>query len=802
MKVKQLLDLPCSFFGNTYSKPLKQIKVRALFDQSLKNEKTYPPEYDPVKSIDLDKWLSKRVKEHGKDVEYSKLKEFQVAITPSGVFGERRTYEYLLETNPLVIIDIDDITVTKKLVDSYKKYSYIIGAGESVSRKGIWILAYIDNPALIKEHFLSLKKVFTNADNLKDTTRLRYISYGYSWVRKEQETIKPYKDFIPIPIDEIYETTQLKETKEFDNEACIVEALASTGSIEESGGLHPWTIRIASKCNRKGISNAYGQKAVWNKIKSLPVVADNDRYTQERFNHDWNSLYLTYAHEHHLETKVRISKSKISRFNNRIYERSPKVLQELLATVEQDEEKEVVYFTAIILLGVLFPNRVFRYFNNNYYPNLYGYILGEAASFKGKAKIIRSAMKPYQNVIDERYKQLADQKSSDLQYNKDNKENKRPINKIPDLNLFFDGNTSSAAMLKAMQDSPVLIMFETEGDTITKTWKTDWGNYSDILRKTFEHESLYSLKKNGNEENLLRIHIQNPKLSVLVSSTEQQMRKVLNSDETENGLMSRFLFYVVQNDKKWYNGWDSNTDIDIESILSEKIPPDVWMTWNSQPDQYYSLSKEAHQYHQEYFNYVNDNWPDELFNIIALIRRSGTATARIAMVIEELRKLDNPVKKGGLTTKSYTVSGDSMLLAIDIMKILMQHLFVAWQITYKEQDFKETNVQASETRKAVTDILQSDPKMGYRKIAKKMGISVSAVAKHVKQVKNEIDLPDEDKSTSQHKTRKEVLVLMQKQIGIGYKAVARQLGIGVSTAKFHMKDIRKKLEQGASKRGL
>lgn len=733
MKVKQLLELKCSFFSNTYSKPIKQVPVRALFDGSLANEKVTPPEHKATTSKSLDDELAQHVKKNGKDLRYNKLKEFQVALTPSGIFGARRTYEQMEEVNPLVIIDIDDVAVTKKYIDGFKKHPWVVGAGESVSRKGVWILVYVENAALIKEHFLALRNIFKDADDLKDSTRLRYVSYGYSWCRKDAELIKPFKETVAVKIDEIYESKQLEPTKKYDTEACIIECLSLVGSIEESGGLHPWTIRIASRCNRKGISNAYGQKHVWNKIKDQ--VKDVPRYTQERFNHDWNSIYLTYAHEHHLETKVRISKSKVNRFNKKIYDKSPKVLQDLLATVEQDEEKEVVYFTSIILLGVLFPNRVFRYFNNNYYPNLYGYILGEAASFKGKAKIVRSALKPYQAAVDERYKQQAEEKAAAIAYNKENKENKRPINKTPDLNLFFDGNTSSAAMLKAMQDSPVLVMFETEGDTITKTWKTDWGNYSDILRKTFEHESLYSLKKNGNEENLLRIHIQNPKLSVLVSSTEQQMRKVLNSDETENGLMSRFLFYIVQNDKKWYNGWESNTDIDIESILRDRIPPDVWMTWTSQPDCYYSLSKEAHQYHQDYFNYVNDNWPEELFNIIALIRRSGTATARIAMVIEELKRLDEPVKKSGLIAKSYTISGESMQLAIEIMKVLMQHLFVAWQITYKEEDFKETNVQSSETRAAVASILSAKPLTGYKAIAKELGITRETARHHAKELK-------------------------------------------------------------------
>lgn len=735
MKVETLLNLDCSFFSNTYSKPVKLVKVGSLFDHSLEDEMCKPPSLAKMKSKALDKILATHVTKFGKDAEYQKLKEFQVAITPSGQFGTRRTYEELEEQNPLLVVDIDNVEVSKKYIDSFKKFPWVVGAGESMSRKGAWILVYIENPALAKEHFNALREVFKEADNLKDITRLRYLSYGYSWVRPSKDAIKPFTKTIANAVDDVYEATQLKPTDKYDEPRYINEMLSYCGSIDEAGGLHPWTVRVAAKCNRKGITSAYAVTEVWKQIKDLKQIKDVSRYTFERFKHDWDSIYTMYKHEHHLETKVRISKSKVMRFGKDIYEKSPLVLRELLDTVEQDEEKEVVYFTSLILLGTLFPNRAFRYFNNTYYPNLYGYILGDAASFKGKAKIVRTAMKPYQDEIDEVYKQRTEAKTAAAAYNK-TAEVKVPVVKVPDLNFFFDGNTSSAAMLKALQDSPVLIMFETEGDTITKTWKTDWGNYSDILRKTFEHESLYSLKKNGNEDNLLRIHIQNPKLSVLVSSTEQQMRKVLSADETENGLMSRFLFYIVQNDRKWYNGWESNTDIDIESILRTRIDPKIWMSWTNQADIHYQLSKEAHQYHQDYFNYINSNWPDELFNIISLIRRAGTATARIAMIIEELFALERPLaKRSGLVVKAYTISGESMALAIQIMKVLMQHLFVAWQITYKEEDFKETNVQSSDTRTAVASLLEESPNVGYKAIAKKLNISREAARHHVQKLK-------------------------------------------------------------------
>lgn len=759
MKVKDLLNLKCSFFNNTYSKPIEEVEVRSLFDHSFTKKKLVLYEYTPkdlvqylnCSSQGLDTTLAKHVAKHGKDPLYSKLKEYQFAITPSGIFGERRTYEFLKEVNPLVVIDIDfepgkknsKLNINKKFVDSFKKYPWVVGAGESMSRQGVYVLAYIENPALLKEHFLAIKKLFEEsgikADDLKDITRLRYLSYGYSWVRKDTEAIKPFTDFVPLPSDDIYETKKLEATNKYDTDEAINELLTVVGSIEESGGLHPWTVRIASRCNRKGISSEFGVVAVWNKIKANAFIKDTPRYTFERFRADWNSIYASYKHEHHLQTKVRISRSKIHRFTNKIYDACPKVIQELIGLVEQEEEKEVVFFTAIILLGTLFPNRCFRYFNNLYYPNMFGYILGEAASFKGKAKIIRQALKPYQRKIDELFKERNEARDEAVRFNKNivKGQEKKPVDRIPDLNFFFDGNTSSAAMLKAMQDSSVLVMFETEGDTIAKTWKTDWGNYSDIFRKASEHESLYSLKKNGNEENLLRIRIDKPKLSVLVSSTENQMRRVLSSDEAENGLMSRFLFYVVPNDKKWYDGWMSNTDQDIESILTELISPEVWYQWHTQNDIYYTMSKEAYQYHQDYFNQINDNWPEELFNIISLIRRAGTATARIAIMLEELYYLEDQKqkKKSGLVVKQHTVSGETMLLAIDIMKVLLQHLFVAWQITYRQEDNKETNVQTSDTRSKVAEILTKNPEAGYKAVANELKISRDLARHHVKEVR-------------------------------------------------------------------
>lgn len=755
MKVKDLLALPCSFFINTYARPSSTVPVSSLFDGSLKKTKLevmpwtepqFKKEVEGKTSEALDKLLLQRVVKHGKDKLYNDLKGYQIALTPSGVFSERRMYDFLQASNPLVIIDIDvepgkkntKIKVDKSFVDSFKKYPWVVGAGESVSRQGVFILVYIENETLITEHFLALRQFFKeqgiNADDLKDITRLRYLSYGYSWTRKATDTIKPFTDTVPVPVDDIYEVKQLEATTKYDNDHEIQNLLNTSGSIEEAGGLHPWTVRTAGRANKRGISMGYSVTAVWNVIKDQPIIANTPRYTFARFERDWTSIYQLYKDQHHLQTKVRITRGRINRFNYSIYKKSPKVLQDLVELVEQPEEKEVVYFSALILLGTLFPNRCFKYFNNTYHPMLYGYILGEAASFKGKAKIVRQAMRPYQQRIDELHRERNEEKNRMIAENKNaGKGQKQQIPKIPDLNFFFDGNTSSAAMLKAMQDSPVLCLFETEGDTITKTWKTDWGNYSDILRKAFEHEQLFSMKKSTGEENLVRIRIEHPKLAVLVSSTENQMRKVLNADETENGLMSRFLFYVVQNDKQWHNGFESNTDVDIESILTKRLSPEIWLNFTTSANQYYSISNEAQEMHQRYFQQVNDSWPSELYDIIAIVKRAGATTIRLALLLEELKNLDGV--KNGVTVARHVINVECMQLAIDIMQILLQHLFVAWQITYKSEDFKETNVQTADIREQIEKILTKDPNRGFKSIAKELHIGEQQARGVVKKIK-------------------------------------------------------------------
>jgi hypothetical protein len=88
------------------------------------------------------------------------------------------------------------------------------------------------------------------------------------------------------------------------------------------------------------------------------------------------------------------------------------------------------------------------------------------------------------------------------------------------------------------------LMFETEGDTLAQTFKSEHGNYSDGFRKAFHHEKISYLRRKDREYITLEI----PKLSALLSGTRQVQSLI---PDAENGLFGRFMFYCMNIRLQW-----------------------------------------------------------------------------------------------------------------------------------------------------------------------------------------------------------------------------------------------------------
>ena len=101
---------------------------------------------------------------------------------------------------------------------------------------------------------------------------------------------------------------------------------------------------------------------------------------------------------------------------------------------------------------------------------------------------------PINNRLHEESRQLmVDYKAKMAEYQQNKK-------KCPDLTapeqppqkiLIIPANSSASSFVSLLSDNDgVGILFETEGDTLSQTLKSEHGKYSDILRKGFHHETI------------------------------------------------------------------------------------------------------------------------------------------------------------------------------------------------------------------------------------------------------------------------------------------------------------------------
>lgn len=131
--------------------------------------------------------------------------------------------------------------------------------------------------------------------------------------------------------------------------------------------------------------------------------------------------------------------------------------------------------------------------------------------------------------------------------------------------FFIPANSSSSAFIQALSENDFTgVIFETEADTLANTFKQKWGNFSDVLRKAFHHESATLFRRKDNEF----IDVRNPHIAIALSGTPRQVHRMM--PDTENGLFSRFLYYAFEDNGPFKNPFISYKDINYIQFFEEK----------------------------------------------------------------------------------------------------------------------------------------------------------------------------------------------------------------------------------------
>lgn len=356
----------------------------------------------------------------------------------------------------------------------------------------------------------------------------------------------------------------------------------------------------------------------------------------------------------------------------------PDFLQRVVAVDENEDVKSLLLFGSLVTLSAVMPGVSGIYGGKRVYPNLFGFVVAPPASSKGKLADVVSLVKPIEDEIEmqnalgkARYEEeMAAYKAGHAE---GTPQPKQPAAKM----LVIAANASSTALYQALNDSGGTgLTFETEGDTVSMTLKTDFGNYSDGLRKAFHHEEIAYIRRKENE----RTRIRRPRWSVLLAGTPAQVTTFIPN--SENGLFSRFLFYSLPRTYEWqdmFAGGDLPLDEHFEALGEEYLAlyhrlQQCPVTFVLTPEQQVRFNAHFAEVQREYAELYGDD-------LIASVRRLGLICYRLAMMLTVVRLLNQDYTLGAepgsekLHSVSVTLcsSDGDFEMAMTLVDRLLQH---------------------------------------------------------------------------------------------------------------------------------
>ena len=337
------------------------------------------------------------------------------------------------------------------------------------------------------------------------------------------------------------------------------------------------------------------------------------------------------------------------------------------------------------------------------YAPLYNIVYGAAGSSKGEIAFCKRIAAPVKQEMRRQYEYEKQQYEQQMaQYEAQSKgkakaDRGEAPKEPPYRDPFVPGNSSSSAVYRAMDANGGWgMMFETEADTVSAMIASDYGNYSDLMRKAHHHEPI-SMNRVTDR---IHIDIDEPKLSVFLTCTPGQLSALFTASSFENGLGSRILFYEMPEEKATFHDVFARKDEPLEETyrrMGDAFLPlyhELRERKNS-PLQFVMSSAQQQQFLAAFGSMLHEQNGMLGSGITAFIYRLALEGFRYAMVLTALRRLSEwtaiPVtqKEGGIfrpDERALVCDDRDFRSAMTIVGSLVNHTTRVYAVLAKEND--------------------------------------------------------------------------------------------------------------------
>lgn len=346
----------------------------------------------------------------------------------------------------------------------------------------------------------------------------------------------------------------------------------------------------------------------------------------------------------------------------------PDFLKRLVSISNSPTDADILILGTIAAISPCLPNYSGIYDRRRVYANLFLFVTAQASAGKGRLALCKNIVMPIHEKRRAEYASLKEQYDADMTtFLKSSKKEGLSRPKEPPMKtLIMPANSSATAMCQTLfENDGVGLMFETEGDTLASTFKSEHGNYSDALRKAFHHESISYNRRKDREF----VELKTPRLSAVLSGTPRQVLSLI--PDAENGLFSRFIFYTIDLALVWNDVFAGSSGEIMDDYFEELGKRFDYLNsqMNEAEPMVFRFTTPQEEEFNEFFSGVQEEYA-RLYglDIVGSIRRLGLITYRVAMILTALRLME------GVSMKPILFCSDTdFQTALTMVQVLLKH---------------------------------------------------------------------------------------------------------------------------------
>ena len=659
----------------------------------------------------------------GKEKQADELKSELLAFTTSGTFDKQRKTEFLKTYSQIINLDFDHIPIEEldSLVAIINGCKFTLASFISPRGEGIKVFININSNAekhaIAYNQVANFYKTLTGFDfdpKCKDITRLCFVSFDSNTFINEKATIFEIKEEIKetnskvenqvaqnLSTDELLDKclkfTEQKEQYHNGNRNNFIHLFASNGNrfgIEETDvleycvtnfDLDEKEIKTAVNSAYKNQSADFAKFAKFANLQTKEVLVKNN-----------NNSKVIPEEEDYLKTTPIIPQS--------VYDNLPPILFESCNVFKGAREKDVFLTGALAILSGCLPNVSGLYSGSVVYPSLFSFILAPAASGKGALKFAKALADKYHSTQLEESKEARKIYEENLAAykmlkSKGKLEENQGMPQEPKFKVvYIPANTSNAKIIQHLDwNEGKGIICETEADTLGQTFKNDWGSYSDMLRKSFHHEKISVSRKTDAEF----VEVNEPQLSVALSGTPKQVFNIIAS--AEDGLFSRFIFYVFKTDAVWLDPSPKGNPVNLTEYFNKQSNQVFKMVGFFERD---SMTLQLTEEQWNKFNPIFSSYLVQISTFVSddaqsIVKRLGIILFRLCMIFTAIRKFETNDHH-----KEIYCSDTDFETALTLIKTYLQHSIIMFENLPKQGE--QGPFKSGENKKLFYDALPNE----------------------------------------------------------------------------------------------